>query len=113
MRSISLNILLLLLLFIAGCGGGASELSGSLALTATQSLDPGTTGTATATYTDVNGKNPQGLEISFSTDRPDIIALSSSKQAVGSDGKAPITFQAVSVPTDTVVKIVASTGGLS
>ncbi len=114
MRFRAWKTLWILILFLAGCGGGGnSELSGTLALTATQSLEPGATGTAVATYADSKGRNPQGLEISFSTDRPDIVALSATTQSVGSDGKASVTFQAVSVAADTVIKIYSKTGGLS
>jgi len=102
-------LVLLLSILLSGCGEGSS---GGLALTATAPTDS-TPGTATATYTASDGSNPMGLEISFSTDSPDIIALSHTKVSVGSDGTATIAFRAVPVQTDTNVKIIASTGGLS
>jgi len=102
-------------LAIMGCGGGSSDQSGTLALTVTPtSLNAGDTGSAVANYKPANSsKNPVGLVISFATDRPDIVALSSTSQGVGSDGTASISFTAVSVAVDTTVKIIAQTGGLS
>ena len=113
LHRISVCAIAVLFLGIMGCGGGGMNQSGTLALTATSTLNAGATGTSTATYTAATGQNPQGLVINFSTDRPDIVALSSSSQRVGTDGKTTITFTAVSVPVDTTVKIIAQTGGLS
>lgn len=113
LRRISVCAIAVLFMGIMGCGGGGMNQSGTLALSATSTLNTGATGTATATYTAASAQNPQGLVISFSTDRPDILALSSSSQRVGTDGTTRITFTAVSVPVDTTVKIIAQTGGLS
>jgi hypothetical protein len=115
MRRIAVFAMSVMFLAIMGCGGGSSDQSGTLALTVTPtSLNASATGSAVANYKPANSsKNPVGLVISFTTDRPDVVALSSTSQGVGSDGTAAISFTAVSVPVDTTVKIIAQTGGLS
>jgi hypothetical protein len=116
MKSIGkLSYLLAALMFfgINGCGGGSSDSNGTLSVAVTAPSGTILTGTATATYSNPQGKNPSGLEISFSTDRPDIVALDSTKTAANSSGQAQVTFRTVTPATDTTVKIIASTGGLS
>ena len=93
----------------SGCGG-QSGTSGTLTLTQTTVKR---TGSAVATYTAADGRNPLGLEISFSTDQPEVMKLSSTKQSVGSDGKASILFNIISSASKPSTKITASTGGLS
>lgn len=107
------TLVLLCLLILAGCGSGATDSSGTLSLTVTAPDSTGANGIATATYTSATGKNPVGLEITFSTDRPDIVALDSTKQSVGTNGQAQITFRTITPAVDTTIKIIASTGGLS
>lgn len=105
----------MLMLIVAGCGGGgggADNNSGTLAISVTSPTIATPTGTVTATYTDPLGRNPQGLEISFSTDRPDIVALDDTKESVGSNGQAMVTFRTITPATDTSVKLVVRTGDL-
>src|SRR6266516_4820907 len=97
----------------AGCGGGASDSSGMLALTVTAPAASTLPGTASAKYSAASGKNPIGLQISFSTDRPDLIILDTNSRTVGSDGSATITFTTTAVQTTVTAMITASTGGLS
>ena len=103
---------ILSLLILSSCGGGANDLSGTLTLTVTAPADSTQPGTAVATYAASDGRNPTGVEISFSTDS-NIVAFDSTKHSVGSDGKATVTFRVLPVPVDTPVNITASTGGLS
>jgi hypothetical protein len=112
-RKLGFIFISIILCSVCGCGGGSSNTAGTLALLAAAPTDPGLTGTATATFADSFGRNPNGLEINFSTDRPDIIALDSTKATVGSNGQAQITFRTITPAVDTNVKVIASTGGLS
>ena len=107
-------ITLFLLSIAGGCGGGgSSDANGTLTLAVTAPSGATTTGLATATYTNPQGKSALGLEINFSTDRPDIIALDSTKASVGSSGQAQTTFRTITPGSDTPVKIIATTGGLT
>lgn len=108
------SIVAILLLVLVGCGGGggSDSTSGTLTVSVVAPTSTAPTGTATAVYTDALGRNPQGLEISFSTDRPDIVALDSTKQSVGSNGQAVVTFRTITPSVNTPVKLIASTGGL-
>lgn len=101
------------MLAIAGCGGGASDLSGTLSLSVSAPADSTQPGTATATYTPVGGKNPLGMDIAFSTDHPELVALETGSRKVGSDGTAKVTFMTTTPLQTTTVRINASTGGLS
>jgi hypothetical protein len=104
-----------LLLLLGGCGGsgGSSELSGTLALSVSAPAATGVPGSATATYAASDGRNPQGVKINFSTDRPDIVHLSATDASVGSDGTAMVPFTTIAVPADATAVIYAKTGGLS
>lgn len=113
MKLVSACFIMGLFALMAGCGGGgSSSASGTLVLSVAAPTETSPTGTASAVFADALGRNPSGLEISFSTDRPDIVALDSTKQTVGSNGQAIITFRTVTPATTTPVKITASTGGL-
>ena len=109
----NISIISLCLLALVGCGGGASDSSGALTLAVTAPADTSQPGTATARYTAADGRNPMGLEISFSTDRPDLVALDASNRSVGSDGSAAVTFRVTAVQTTTTVRIIAASGDLS
>lgn len=109
----NISIISLCLLALVGCGGGASDSSGALTLAVTAPADTTQPGTATAKYTAADGRNPMGLEISFSTDRPDLVALDASSRSVGSDGNAAVTFLVTAVQDTTTVRIIASSGDLS
>src|SRR5690242_129335 len=94
----ALFVLIALMTFL-GCGG-AGDLSGTLSLTVTAPADSTQPGSAVASYKAADGKNPVGVEVSFSTDS-NIVALDSTKQTVGTDGTATVTFRVLPVPTDT------------
>jgi hypothetical protein len=104
---------LLMFLVINGCGGGSSDSNGTLSVAVTAPSGSVLTGTAIAAYSNPQGKDPSGLEIDFSTDRPDIVALDSTKASANSSGQAQITFRTITPASNTTVKIIASTGGLS
>ncbi len=106
-------LLMLVMLAIAGCGGGASDVSGTLSLEVSAPTSSSQPGTAKATYTPVGGKDPRGLDISFSTDHPELVALETGSRKVGSDGTATVTFMTTTPLQTTTVRINASTGGLS
>lgn len=109
----NISIISLCLLALVGCGGGASDSSGALTLAVTAPADTTQPGTATARYSAADGRNPMGLKVSFSTDRPDLVALDATNRSVGSDGVAAVTFRVIAVQTNTTVRIVASSGDLS
>lgn len=114
-KKFSLLIIPGLLLLLGGCGGsgGSTDLSGTLALTVSPPAAAGVPGTATASYTAFDGRDPQGVKINFSTDRPDIVQLSATQAIVGSDGTAMVPFTTIAVPADATAVIYAKTGGLS
>lgn len=108
-------VVTMLMMLAAGCGGGGGGTdnnSGTLAISVTSPTISTPTGTISATYTDPLGRNPQGLEISFSTDRPDIVALDDTRESVGSNGQAMVTFRTTAPAIDTTVKLIATTGDL-
>jgi len=106
-------IFLLPLIALAGCGGGASDSSGTLVLAVTAPSAAAQPGTATATYTPLGGKSPMGVDISFSTDHPELVALETGSRKVGSAGTAIVTFMTQTPQQTTTVRISASSGGLS
>lgn len=114
MKWIALLMLPIVCIALSGCGGGgSSNSSGKLVLSVASPSSSTQPGLATATYTAADGRNPIGLNISFSTDHPELVALETGGRKVGSDGIAKITFMVTTPQQDTTVRITASTGGLS